>query len=282
MALLTWALMAVVLVIVMVLVALKVTRGATALPAPAVGRAPASVVAAVAGLPAAAYDVAAAPAGADAAGASPTPGVQHGQGPVTVQRQPAVVFVGAEFSPYSAALSWALVAALDRFGSFSALGATASSSAEVFARTPTFTFDGSAYRSRYLTLVAVEQYGASLSPDAPGGFPTLDTPGALASTLLRRYDAGAGAGGALLPFADVDNQLIETGAGIGFSPGVLQGLSMAQVASDLADPSSPVARAVLGAADELDAAMCAATGGQPGPVCDSAAVKSKESLLGLG
>ena len=39
--------------------------------------------------------------------------------------------------------------------------------------TPTFTFDGTTYRSRYVTFAAVEEYGDRPSPTAPAGFPKL-------------------------------------------------------------------------------------------------------------
>jgi len=84
-----------------------------------------------------------------------------------------------------------------------------------------------------------------------------------------------------LPFVDVDNRLVVSGAGIGFSPGVFQGLSMEQVGSDLTNPSSPDTEAVLGAANTLSAAICAATGGQPLSVCTSPGVRAGASRLGL-
>ena len=43
--------------------------------------------------------------------------------------------------------------ALGRFGTFAHLGATSSSADEVFPGTPTFSFDGTTYRSRYVVLV---------------------------------------------------------------------------------------------------------------------------------
>ncbi len=84
-----------------------------------------------------------------------------------------------------------------------------------------------------------------------------------------------------LPFVDVGNRLVVSGSGIGFSPGVLQGLSMAQIAGDLSDPTNADAQAVLGAANTLSAAICAATGGKPVAVCDSPGVRAGASRLGL-
>ena len=51
---------------------------------------------------------------------------------------------------------------------------------------------------------------------------------------------------------DVANQLVVSGSS--FSPGVLSGLSMQQIANDLSDPDSQVAQALLGAANQITAA----------------------------
>jgi hypothetical protein len=55
---------------------------------------------------------------------------------------PTVLFIGAEFCPYCAAERWSLINALGRFGTFSGLKTTYSSSTDVFPDTPTFSFHG--------------------------------------------------------------------------------------------------------------------------------------------
>ena len=278
MALITWAFVALVLLIAAVLVVLKVTRGATALPPPSVDRAPASVVRAIAQLPASVFDT----VGAPTTGVPPGDRVLAGEPPLVSEGRPEVVFVGAEFSPYSAAARWALVTALARFGTFEDLGATSSSADEVFPGTPTFTFDGATYRSALVTLTAVETHGEEPSTDAPAGFPALRAPSAAVGALLRRYDADStGAAPASLPFIDVGNRFLFVGAGIGFSPGVLRGDSMGQVAGSMADPTNPEGRAVVAAANEITAAICAVTSGRPGAVCTSPGVRAGAVRLGL-
>jgi hypothetical protein len=274
MALITWAFVGLVLLIALVLVVLKVTRGATALPPPVVARAPAAVVRTVTGLPSAVFDAALLPA-QDGSAAQ----VLSGQPSLNAGGRPEVVFVGAEFSPYSAASRWALVAALARFGTFRDLGATSSSTDHVFPGTPTFTFDGASYRSRYVSFVAVEAYGQTPSTSAPPGFPALHPPSSAVQALLRRYDSDTAA--PTLPFIDVANRVLFVGSGIGFSPGLLRGSSMGQVAASMADPADPAGRAVVGAADAIAAAICASTGGRPGPVCSSSGVRAAAARLGL-
>jgi len=171
MALLTGAFVAGVLILALVLVLVEVFSGggSPSTPSPP-SRAPASVVGAVAAAPAAA--LAAAAPGPLAAGQllSGQPALQSGG-------KPAVVFVGAEFSPYSAAASWAVVAALGRFGAFHQLGATVSASTELFPRTPGFSFYGSSYSSADVSFQAVEGWADTLSAVAPAGYPALSSIG---------------------------------------------------------------------------------------------------------
>jgi hypothetical protein len=276
MALMTWAFMALVLVIAAVLIVIKLTRGATAVPPPPVAQAPSGVVDQLHAIPSAAYDAAGAP-GSSTSGAAPT--VLSGQAPLTVGGLPGIVFVGAEFSPYSAAMRWALVAALERFGTVSHLGATSSSPAQAFGRTPTFTFAGAGYTSAVVGLEAIEEYGDALSSTAPAGFPALAAPPASVQALLRRYDGGPG--GALLPFLDIANRVVFSGAAT-FSPGLLAGMSMSQVAAAASDPTTPIGRAVLGEANLMSAAICAATGQRPAALCTSAGVRTAATAAGIG
>ena len=277
MALVTWVFVVLILLIVVVLLVVKITRGSTTVEPPPVAPVSSGVVHAVTSIPSTVFDAVGAQQADD-----PGEAVLTGQPRLSIGGLPVVVYVGAEFCPYCGAERWALVVALSRFGSFAHLGATSSSTAEVFPGTPTFSFDGTTYHSRYLSFAAVEEYGDRLSPTAPAGFPLLHEPTPLEWALFRRYDTGPFVPGTgTLPFVDVDNRLVVSGAGIGFSPGVFQGLSMEQVASDLTDPSSPDTQAVVGAANTLSAAMCAATGGRPGSVCTSPGVRAGASRLGL-
>jgi hypothetical protein len=277
MALVTWVFVALILLIVVVLLVVKITRGSTTVTPPPVAPAATGVVHAASTVPSADFDAVGAEQTVDSGET-----VLSGQPPLSIGGRPAVVYVGAEFCPYCAAERWALVAALGRFGSFTHLGATTSSDAEVFPGTATFTFDGAVYRSRYLTFAAVEEYGARPSTTSPPGFPKLRDPTPVEWALLRRYDTEPFVPGTgTFPFVDVDNRLVVSGSGIGFSPGVLQGDSMTQIAADLSDPSSDEAQAILGAANKLTAAMCAATGGKPVSVCTSVGVEAGASRLGL-
>jgi Domain of unknown function (DUF929) len=277
MALLTWAFMLLVLLIVVVLIVLEIARGSTTVTPPPVALAPVGVVQSTTSLSPATFDAVGAP------GSSlPGPTVLAGQPALVAAGKAEVVYVGAEFCPYCAAERWVLVVALGRFGTFTRLGATSSSSEEVFPATATFSFAGSSYKSRYVTLSAVEEYGATPSKTAPAGFPRLRFPTAQQQSLMRRYDTSAytSQSGAL-PFVDVGNRLLVVGAAVGFSPAVLTNSSMGQIASALGMPDNPVAQAILGQANELSAAICASTGNKPASVCHSRGVLAGAQRLGI-
>ena len=275
MALLTGAFVAGVLLLAIVLVLVEVFSGGPSPTAPSPpAEAPGSVVGAVAGAPLPAR-AAAAPGPVDAEQ------LLAGQPALQAGGRPELAFVGAEFSPYSAAVSWAVVAALGRFGTFHRLGAVSTPAGEVFPRTPGLSFYGAGYSSPDVALRAVEAWGDALSTVAPAGYPALATIDGTTSGLLRRYDAADGAG-AILPFLDVGNRLILVGDAIGYSPGLLHGMDVAAVATALGDPTSPVARAVLGLADDITAVICAEDGKKPAAVCGDPSTTLAAAHLGLG
>ena len=56
-----------------------------------------------------------------------------------------------------------------------------------------------------------------------------------------------------IPFLDIGNRYVVIGAS--YSPQVLAGLSPSQIAAQLQDPSSPVAQAIDGTANDITAAI---------------------------
>jgi hypothetical protein len=197
---------------------------------------------------------------------------------------PAVVWVGTLFSPQSAAERWPLVIALGRFGTFGKLYTTASAASEVFKNTVTFSFQGSEYHSSEIALSAVEEYGNQPSTTAPAGYEQLAHPDALQTAALDAYDHApwidsVDPGG--LPFLDIANRIIVSSSS--FSPGVLSGLTMQQVVTALStQPQSQVSQALLGAANQITAGICAATGERPAKVCSTPGVAMTSARLGLG
>jgi hypothetical protein len=169
--------------------------------------------------------------------------------PMTIDGKPAIVFVSEESCPFCAAERWPLVVALSHFGSWSGLGSTRSSATDVYPNTATFSFRAARYRSTALTLRTTEladNVGRPLQPETP-----------LDAKLIGAFDVppyvnSADQSGAV-PFLDIANHYILAGAQ--YSPQVLAGLSAAQIAGQLRDPSSPIAKAIDGSAHVIIAAI---------------------------
>ncbi len=266
---LSWVAIGAVVLVVAGLVAARALSSST--PAQRSSGVSAVVMHDVSTVPASGFDA----AGTEAAG-NPPVALPTWTPPLTSAGRPQVVYVGAEYCPYCAAERWAMVVALSRFGSFSGLGATESATSDVYPQTATFSFHGSTYRSPYLVFTPVE---LQTNQPAPGGaYTQLERPTALERSLMADFDRPPYTGGAnVIPFTDIGNRFVMSGSS--FDPGVLQGLTMSQIARDLHDPQSPVALAVLGGANQITAAICSATGGQPRSVCSSPAVRAASAAL---
>lgn len=225
----------------------------------------ARVVREVTSVPAAALDSVGAGSGVSAPGALPA-----GTPPIESGGKPLVLYVGAEYCPYCAAERWAMVVALSRFGSFSGLGLTTSSSTDIFPSTRTLTFHGSSYTSDLIAFEGVETQSNKLS--ATGSYEALETPTATQQQLFSTYNPNGG-----IPFTLIGNRYVISGAS--FRPEVLQGKSWQEISAALSDPASPIAKQVLGAANTITAAICTLTNGQPTDVCTSPGVTAAASAL---
>lgn len=188
---------------------------------------------------------------------------------LTQDGKPVVVFVGAEFCPYCALERWALVVALSRFGTFSNLGQTiSSSSTDVFPGLQSWSFDGSSFTSPSLAFDPAEVY--SSTPNSTGnGYEPLQS---LTQLQTQAYSAY---GGGEYPFIDIGGEYVALGASA--NPGVLQNLTLDQIASQLSDPSSAVAAAVDGTANYLIAALCSVTSTSAAPICTSPFIAQAQS-----
>ena len=184
--------------------------------------------------------------------------------------KPLITYVGAEYCPYCAAERWALAVALSRFGTFSNLSGTHSSGSDVYPDTQTLSFYGSTYTSPYVDFQPVEE---ATNQQAGGSYQALQAPTAAESALMAKYDSQGS-----IPFLDIANRYVVIGAS--YSPQVLQGLSRNQIAVQLSDPSSPVAEAIDGTANDITAAISAVTGNQPSSVGSSAAIAAIVQKLG--
>ena len=219
---------------------------------------PASVSSAVSSVPASALNT----VGAGSVPQYIQQPVTAGSGPLlTSNGKPEMLYIGAEYCPYCAAMRWSMAVALSRFGTLSTpWHGIHSSSSDVFPRTATLTFYKSGYNSHYLTFTPVENATVTKGP--------LQNPTAAQNAIWAKYEPDPSTRG--YPFIDIGNKfLIE---GHLYDPGVLKGLTWSQIATAMQNPSSPVAQGVLGTANYLTAAICKTTNNQPASVCTSPAV----------
>jgi hypothetical protein len=188
--------------------------------------------------------------------------------------KPEMLYMGAEFCPYCAAERWAMIVALSRFGTFTGLNTTHSAvvdgggNSEPYPDTHTWTFYRSTFSSKYLVFTPVEM-NTNIPDKTTGGYTALQTPTSAQQALLTKFDAPpyvpSSQYDGSIPFINFGNRYLIIGAS--YDPGVLQGLNWSQIAGDLKNPASPVAKGVLGTANYISAAICKLTGNQPATAC---------------
>src|SRR6516164_453692 len=227
---------------------------------------PASVASQITGVPAATLDKVG--KGAVPAFTQGKPPLTPGLGaPLTSGGKPEMLYIGAEFCPYCAAMRWPMAVALSRFGTLTPLHGIHSTSKDVYPSTATLTFYKSSYHSNYLAVTPVE----TMTVDKT----TLQNPTNAQNAVWARYEPNPQTRG--FPFVAFSNKQVMKG--YFYNPAVLQGKSWSQIAAALHDPTSPIAKSVLGAANYITGAICQMTNNQPADVCNSAAVTAVKSGL---
>ena len=261
----------VVLVIVAAFIVIKLSQGSpsTAGTTSTAGTLlPASVSSQVTGVPAATLDTVgqgAVPAYLQAQG---YPAFTAGSGAaLTSGGKPEMLYIGAEFCPYCAAMRWSMAVALSRFGTLTPLHGIHSSPTDSFPNTATLTYYKSGYNSKYLTFTPVENETVDRAP--------LQNPTAAQNAVWAKYEPNPQARG--YPFIAFSNKLVLKNPI--YDPGVLAGKSWSQIAAVLHDPASPITTSVVGAANYIPGAICKMTNNQPSDVCSSAAVTAVQSGL---
>jgi Domain of unknown function (DUF929) len=194
-----------------------------------------------------------------------------GQPELTLDGKPEVLYVGGEFCPFCAAERWAVAAALSRFGTLSGVHFIHSSPTDVYAGTPTLSFYKSSYASTYLAFVPVEWYSEKPDRATPTGYGYLQRPTPEQAAVCEKYGGGA------IPFVDIGNRYLVTGAQ--YLPSALGNMTWSGVAAAMRDPSSPVARDIDGAANMITAAICKLTHGRPASISGSAGVRAASASI---
>lgn len=195
---------------------------------------------------------------------NPSPISSISNTPLVSNGKPEMLYIGAEFCPYCAAERWGMAIALSRFGTFTTqLHGIHSSSTDTDPNTPTLTFYKSSYSSPYLVFTPVENETV--------GKALLQTPTSSEQALWNQYNANS------YPFIDIGNKYVIKAPS--YDPGVLAGMSWAQVAAALHNPSSAAAQGADGTANLITAAICKMTNGQPGSVCNASGVVKASAHL---
>src|SRR5260370_23084291 len=176
------------------------------------------------------------------------------------QGKPEMLYIGAEFCPYCAAMRWSMAVALSRVGTFGPLRGIHSTSSDLYPNTATLTFYKQKYSSPYLTFTSVENQTVTKRPLQP----TTRTQ----QSLWVKYDSTQGSVG--YPFIYFGGKVIMTGPL--YVPSVLKGLTWSQIASQLSHPTSTEAQNVDVAAYYITASICSITNNAPASVCKAAPI----------
>jgi hypothetical protein len=194
---------------------------------------------------------------------------------LSARGHPEVVFVCAEYWRLCAAERWALVMALSKFGMFGNLAGTTSSSRDASPSTPTFSFYGATYSSRYLTLVTRELETNRYNP-AAREYPLLQFPTQQEMRLISDWDvAPYTTKTASIPFAYLGGGFILTGAQ--YDASAISRMKFPAAAKIMTSGKTAVSRLVEAAAGYLVGDLCALTHDQPRSVC----AQVPPSLIGI-
>ena len=187
----------------------------------------------------------------------------------TVQEKdgkPRLIYVGAEYCPYCASERWSLVTALSRFGTWSGLEYMVSTDNDQPASIPTLSLKDAKFTSDYLNFESYEAQDRD-------GKPLQTVPAD-----VQKIEQSTGTTG--IPFIWFAGTAYQSGAL--YDGTVLQNLSQEKIASQLATPTSDVAKGVLGGANLTTARLCQLTGNKPADVCTSSGVTKAAAALQSG
>ncbi len=181
-----------------------------------------------------------------------------------------MLYVGADFCPFCAGQRWALVLTLLRFGQFTGLEYMASSPTDVYANTPTFSFQHATYKSKYVKFETVE------TADRHGK--KLESMNDAQNAIFNKFDAPPYSPGfGNIPFVYVDGQYLVTRPLVG--PNDLSGMDWEQIASTLKNQESDLFQSVMPQINALSAAICSLDGGNPDSVCSAPGVTAANAML---
>lgn len=268
------------IVAVLVIVKIVAGNGPSTSPHQALRPASAQLIDELSTVPASVFNAVGAGIPSSFAGTAPI--VISGQPPLTLDgKTPSMLYYGAEYCPFCAAERWSIAVALARFGTWTGLQTTASGLMD--GDYSTLTFSKAQLKSPYVHFVSIEACTNIVDPNVGGcdGYTHLQDPTQEEQAVLNKYASSefvpGNTQGINFPYIDVDNKVLYSGST--YQPAILTGLTQAEIAGSLTDPTNPLTRSIIGTANYLTASVCAGTGGSPAAVCSSAGVKAAASAL---
>jgi thiol-disulfide isomerase/thioredoxin len=159
-----------------------------------------------------------------------------------------VYFMGAGFCPFCAAERWAIVKALERFGTWDGLVQDKSAGHdEKYLNVPTFNLARAKYESDVVEFIGRETADRNFEP-----LQELDDKD---YEILDMYNPDQ-----MIPFLLIDGQYMQVGAG--FTPELIQNMTHDNVMAELSNVHSVIGKAINGEIDNITALICKATGGK--------------------
>jgi hypothetical protein len=178
--------------------------------------------------------------------------------------KPEMLFIGAEYCPNCAAERWAMLLALDQFGTFSNVSQIRSANRD--GDIATLSFYQSTYTSPYLDFVPEEIF-----TNIPAGntYKPLQKLTTAQSNLWAEVSQLTGQSGESFPFVYLGGRYVLSGAQYQYT--VLSGASFAKIASSLGNNNTAIGSTIDASAIALTKYICGMTGQKPAATCAAAA-----------
>jgi uncharacterized protein DUF929 len=171
--------------------------------------------------------------------------------------KPLIFFMGAGFCPYCASERWAIVRALNNFGSWQGLVETTSAGQdEKYLNIPTVDFSRATYTSEYVDFIGRETADRN-EPQQDldeNDYEVIDT-----------FNPDQ-----IIPFFLIDGQFMQVGSG--YSPQLFDGMDHTKVKAEVENPDSSLGKAIKTETDNIIALICKSIAGRPN-VCNSEVIK---------
>jgi YVTN family beta-propeller protein len=172
---------------------------------------------------------------------------------------PQIFLVSEDNCPFCAVAKWGLLLALSRFGVYTDSSTFYSSPTDVYPNTPGMSVASMSYVSNYISFVSVTLLDSSSN--------VLQLLTASQLDILNKFDTYPWVPSVddyAVPFISFGNQFIQNGAP--FSPGLLAGLSQADITANLSDSTNKVTQAIITSANNFTRCILRLTNNMPGGI----------------